>query len=323
MKKKTWQAHRNKIKRIIEWLDEHYPQYRVSGGKRNRSHPEYERQPKRQKIMVEYMKQKSPESPESAKHIDLLDSDDEEPSNVTAVRSNEVLYQVMGPDPNKPSKGSDPIYRHHVENLRQQGTMIKACIIRAYLSSLVRPFHHLGVHCIGTQFWDEWLTTRSWECVERIPDGMQSGVNWEEDKLIFVPIFIGPAFGGHFSLLVIDRTQNKDGIFVYFDSLPKDAWGYRTARLLERELPKMPIWRTNSVFFSQVGRGYAQGSGTQDCGIFTCLYAAAYLLGLLQSKFFEREGLNIEAQKFCIAWEMATKVELLGRHGTASCRDDS
>ena len=109
---------------------------------------------------------------------------------------------------------------------------------------------------------------------------MQSGVDWENNTLIFVPIFVGAVYGGHFSLLVIDRTQNKDGIFVYFDSLPKEAWGYNTARQLQEELPKMPFWRKNSVFFSQVSRGFAQGRGTNDCGIFTCLYASAYLLAL-------------------------------------------
>lgn len=111
------------------------------------------------------------------------------------------------------------------------------------------------------------------------------------------------------------KKKTKDGIFVYFDSLPLQAWGHQTARMLEEELPKMPIWRKNSVFFSQVGKGSAQGSKTNDCGIFTCLYASAYLVALFNSKFFERKGLNLESKNFCLLWEMATCVEKLGRLG--------
>jgi len=146
---------------------------------------------------------------------------------------------------------------------------------------------------------------------------MQSGVNWDSDPLILMPIFIGSTNGGHFSLLVIDRTQNKDGNFVYFDSLPTEFYGKQTAEELKQELPKMPFWREGSVFFSQVGKGESQGLGTNDCGIMTCLYAASYFLGLQRSNIFEREGLADQGSTFAIAWEMASKDKMpkLGRYG--------
>lgn len=84
-----------------------------------------------------------------------------------------------------------------------------------------------------------------------------------------------------------DRSNPEEGWpLCPFWFITKRCMRIPDSKVAREELPKMPIWWTNSVFFSQVGRGYAQGSGMQDCGIFTCLYAAAYLLGLLQSKFF-------------------------------------
>lgn len=257
--------------------------------------------------------------------IDHCFSSDDEPDGIAATGSGDskVMFQVSGPDPKFPRRGSDPITMLTLRALCSQGAMIEACVVRAYLSALVCPFYHQGVRCVGTAVWSKWRNTKSWDFVKDLRDGMQSGVDWDTDKLIFVPIFTGSTFSGHFLLLVIDRTQNEDGNFVYFDSLPIPAYGIGTARELAEDLPKLPFWRPRSVFLSMVGRGQAQAKLSNDCGVLTCLYGSAYLLGLQRSKLFEREGLAAGLKTFVIGLEMAAEKHMakLGRYGRSHIED--
>jgi hypothetical protein len=258
------------------------------------------------------------EVPNGDNFFDLVDSDDELEGVSTMGDGKAVLCKVNGANPNEPGKGGDDILRCNVEALRRQGMMVQGCIVRGYLSALVRPFYDLGVRRVGTDVWTTWLATRSWASVEALCDGTQSGVDWKKDRVIFVPVFVGDRSGGHFSLLVIDRTQYNPGIFVYFDSYP--AIGNQTANQLKQELPKWPFWvEGQSVFMSQVGRGQVQAPGSNDCGILTCLYACAYLLALHRSKFFKQNNLSKESLKYMVILEMASadKMALLGRFGRA------
>jgi hypothetical protein len=43
--------------------------------------------------------------------------------------------------------------------------------------------------------------------------------NWEQSPVMVVQIFTGDNSAGYWSLLIIDRSSYKPGIFVYFDSL--------------------------------------------------------------------------------------------------------
>ena len=72
----------------------------------------------------------------------------------------------------------------------------------------------------------------------------------------------------------------------------------------------------SAVASPKVGEQMIAGS------LLASLYASAYsLLALFNSKFFERNDLNLEASNFCLAWEMTTKVEMLGRHGRQHIRE--
>jgi len=134
--------------------------------KRNRSHPSYSKQPRKKKKVVKKTapvtkppKTAEPTGKTKDDALDLLASDDDEPEGITAVGrgDDKIMFQVSGPDPARPKRGSDPILMCHLRALHQQGEMIQACVVRSYFSALVRPFHHLGVRCVGTGVWDEWV----------------------------------------------------------------------------------------------------------------------------------------------------------------------
>jgi hypothetical protein len=52
------------------------------------------------------------------------------------------------------------------------------------------------------------------------------GIDWTNDKLIFIQVFRGPTEAGHWALLVVDRTVDKLGRLVFIDSLPNLLQGY-------------------------------------------------------------------------------------------------
>jgi hypothetical protein len=101
-------------------------------------------------------------------------------------------------------------------------------------------------------------------------------------------------------------------MFVYFDSI-RDM-GRGTAEELKHELQNMPIWiEGESKFISLVELGHPQAPGLMDCGIYTCLYACAYLLALLRSNAFERE--DPYGSHFVVGLEIAKQSGRFGVHG--------
>jgi Ulp1 family protease len=81
---------------------------------------------------------------------------------------------------------------------------------------------------------------------------------------------MGPIQGGYWALLVIDRTEYKQGIVVYFDSLPGfdkkmfdkaksllELCGFSGCKWIRATMPK-------------------QGCGTNDCGVWMCCLASIY-----------------------------------------------
>jgi hypothetical protein len=67
------------------------------------------------------------------------------------------------------------------------------------------------------------------------------------------------------------------------------AMGLDTAEKLKQELKNMPMWvEGKSLFFSSFELGHPWAPRSNDCGIYTCLYACAYLRALFSSNAFER-----------------------------------
>jgi hypothetical protein len=52
------------------------------------------------------------------------------------------------------------------------------------------------------------------EILDRVyPDDPSTDEDVRKEPLVFIPVFHGPVQGGHWSLLVIDRTEYEPGIF--------------------------------------------------------------------------------------------------------------
>jgi Ulp1 family protease len=98
-------------------------------------------------------------------------------------------------------------------------------------------------------------------------------IDWETDKLIFLPIFVGHVSAGHWALLVVDRLYVKTGIITYFDSLP--SFAPRTYATLKKLLAGSPLVKFGSDWYkADVPR---QGASTNDCAVWMCMNATAYL----------------------------------------------
>jgi hypothetical protein len=181
--------------------------------------------------------------------------------------------------------------------MRRQGSMITGCTTTAYLNLLSRKCFHNGVRRTHGGFL---LLLReavglygNEQGFQKFAENMSSSssvgdqhINWEKDDLIFIQIFLGPREAGHFALLVVDRTWHKPGILTYFDSLPtysRDAF-----RTLQDMLRHSPLVRTDSRWF--VANMPVQAARTNDCGIWMCMVATAYITKLSEDGFLPRNA---------------------------------
>ena len=65
--------------------------------------------------------------------------------------------------------------------------------------------------------------------------------NWEQSPVMVVQIFTGDGSAGHWSLLVIDRSSYKPGIFVSFDSFG----GKQTMQKVKNVITPFPFCKKN------------------------------------------------------------------------------
>jgi hypothetical protein len=106
---------------------------------------------------------------------------------------------------------------------------------------------------------------------------------------MLVPIFTGVTTGGHFSLVIIDRTVYQPGIFFYFGS--HESWDKAAFVEVMNALVKTGLWNKDSQWRNNIARGTSgmpqQGSGTNDCGAFTCCLASAFIQNALDRHAFD------------------------------------
>jgi hypothetical protein len=102
-----------------------------------------------------------------------------------------------------------------------------------------------------------------------------SSINWHEDRLILFQFFSGPFEGGHWSLLVLDRTRGEGKhIAVYFDSLPSFHPGFEAA--VRDDLVKVGIVHNSCQWITACVP--KQASASDDCGAYMCCIASTYVM---------------------------------------------
>jgi len=109
--------------------------------------------------------------------------------------------------------------------------------------------------------------------------------DWVNDKLIFIPVFIGPTEAGHWTLLVIDRTREGNYLAVFFDSLPSFSKG--VYQHLQEILQHTP-WIDDSYTWINATVPM-QWKCSNDCGVFMCCIASLYTLGLEKQSLLSQE----------------------------------
>ena len=101
--------------------------------------------------------------------------------------------------------------------------------------------------------------------------------NWEQSPVMVVQIFTGDNSAGHWSLLIIDRSSYKPGIFVYFDSL---GGGKHTMQEVKNVFTRFPFCRRTSKWIHACVP--KQGSRTNDCGVYMTCLATAFVKSILE-----------------------------------------
>jgi len=217
--------------------------------RRNASHPLFMRCKKVQRIDNE----QNPKDGESKQRIDneqnpkdgeskpaksspviplqnQLDDDDDETDHVTTLASlgiggraeRELVVLTFCDSPIPSDVGnenlSSGIRVRHRDDLLRQGSMLGSDVIRAYFFTLARQFYSVGVRSVDDFFYPmvkcEIRTSPDtfWEVMKR----KYRKAELDSAKLLLMPIFTGVTTGGHFSLVILDRTVYRPGIFFYF-----------------------------------------------------------------------------------------------------------
>jgi hypothetical protein len=210
-------------------------------------------------------------------HADYLASGEEEEDATVGKKALEGIY-VPGPFPNDSADiCSLTLKGDEITDLRTSGSLVTGSTVVGYLNLLVSPFYysHYGVRrahdtfmpCVSKQGWSHHVAR-----MEELNDASYF-IDWGEDKLIFIPIFLGAEQAGHWALLVVNRLRHPAGVLTYFDSLPnfdKGAYGR-----LKKLLARTPLTKKGSIWHK--AKVPKQGRGTLDCSAWAMMMATAYM----------------------------------------------
>jgi hypothetical protein len=162
---------------------------------------------------------------------------------------------------------------------------INSTITTAYLNLLVRAFYEHGVRRSEADFLPDLRELIRTEGVHGALESYtlamatigsgSSSIDWQNDCLILLQLFSGPFEGGHWSLLVLDRTRGEGRhIAVFFDSLPSFHPGFEAA--VRDDLVKAGVVHNASQWIT--ARVPKQASASNDCGAYMCCIASSYIM---------------------------------------------
>ena len=116
-----------------------------------------------------------------------------------------------------------------------------------------------------------------WDEAEHFMDGwnFDGDFSWSDYELVLIRVFLDDPGSGHCAMLVCDRRQNKDGVFIYFDSLYSLSRELLSFETMQAMMAKTPLCGPNSEWVHATCP--VQGLGTNDCGIWAYLFAALYV----------------------------------------------
>ena len=233
---------------------------------------------------------KTPKRKPKVKHESISKQEEELPTEQTPTEQNidQAVMPIMptqfpivvdGPYPAEPHYGREVIQRADWDRLLNQGTMLTATVVRSYLNVLSHSYYGNGFRRAGDNFYPT-LKSRGWQAVvEEQQRMMKFPIDWENDLVIVIPLFYGATESGHFAFLVVDRTRYDPGFFLYLDTIPTSYNNHVDE--LERLIKMTSMWKDDSVF-AKLGDHQipTQGATTMDCGVFTSVFASAYMRAL-------------------------------------------
>lgn len=230
--------------------------------------------------------------------------------------SNTVVHRINGPDRKRPSRGLDFVCATGMGALVTQGKMLNGSCILCYLNLLLcgENFEN-GVRRGTIYFAKVLLENKDWDTTKvklNQADMACADIVWDNTLLLIIPIFIGDDNCGHWTLLVVDRTRRVEGDVLYFDS----SSGTTTfPGWLRQQLSKTPIVREGALFCKVPSP--QQGKGTNDCGVWLCVFAAVYL-GYAASRINKSNKAGIASNthnlEIIIRSGDTTSLGKLGRH---------
>jgi hypothetical protein len=204
------------------------------------------------------------------------------------VTSSPICFKVGGPNPGIPDLDGNFVTDDQVAHLREQGLMIEGSVVMCYLNLLIREnYNTLGARREQDGFVRAVMSREGdFEAYKDsgVGDVHSKMIEWDADKLIFIPIFWGPAAAGHWGLLVVDRWVHDGGVVTYFDSLPSyNSGAYAT---LKKLMAGSPLAMGAGADW-QLGSTPRQSCAGNDCGIWMLMIATAYSTAVF-ARFFTR-----------------------------------
>ena len=174
------------------------------------------------------------------------------------------ILRLDGPNPNLPGVGRMRMDRERdLDPIRTQGKMLTGFATTGYLNLLATAYFRQGVRRSRDDFFlsAASFTTRygrehAWPSyIKLMADYEKTTVetvhwNWE--------IFTGEVSAGHWSLLIVDRSSCKPGIFVCFDSFG----GKHTMQTVKNVITPFPFCQKNQNGSVRVCRTRGAGQMT-------------------------------------------------------------
>ena len=98
--------------------------------------------------------------------------------------------------------------------------------------------------------------------------------------MIFIPIFVGNEILGHWLNLIVEKTEDDNILVFMADSLGKENEYHN----IKTAFHNTPLGSENNNVKWIFLEGIQQEAGSMDCGVFTMLVFARYLLMKTQTK---------------------------------------